>query len=861
MQDQRIAHFEIREKIGQGAMGVVYRARDTVLNRDVALKLIRPELTETPRARNRFVQECRTAAAVNHAGIATIYEAGEAEDGQLYFASELVHGESLEKRIHRGALSSDDVLEIGVHLSRALAAAHKHGIVHRDIKPANLMLLDDGSVKVLDFGLARLRATDDSEPPEVESSSAVTQTQIGLAVGTPAYMAPEQAAGDPVDGRADIFACGSVLYAAASGQSAFRSDSVAETLRRIIVAEPTPLESLAPKIPKDLCGVIRRAMAKEPAARYASADQLADALEAVRRGERVDYPGVETRRFKKRWAVAIGIAAVVAIAFLAGVWAKPVFEFGSRDWLLVADVDNLTGDAAFDLALRTALEADLQQSRWAVVFDQARVAETLRLMRRAPDTRIDEEVGRDVCRFAGVRALLLPRILSVGEAYELQVILVDPVNGSHVDRVRVTSRGREQVLLEGIDELTKRVRASIGESLDSIAESDVPVARVTTSSWDALNYFSIGGQKWREANYTDAARMFELALEKDPRFVSAKGSLALLLMQFLDEPERGKRLLAEARDESGDLPERERLLIEAVGLQFVEEDFEAALEAYHVIAELYPGVMQAYNNSGRILLGLRRYDEAARMLERAHEAAPRSSVPLSNLYFLRLNLLHDPSGAEQAARAMVELGPTTANFRNLLGWSLIAQSRFDDAVVELERVLADEPRHPYALPNTAHTLFILGRSGEAVPLYRRQYDRFASSDSSLRTAPARDLGLALMDAGRTEEAHAVLDEELLALEADGSSVRDMLMQSHLHAIAGRAGEARRLVEASVAAGVGDAASRVSLAQAHALLGDDESALDELLRAMDQGYADPYFPRVMPIFRSLHGDPRFEALFE
>ena len=142
MQDQRIAHFEIREKIGQGAMGVVYRA---------------------------------------------------------------------------------------------LVAAHQHGIVHRDIKPANLMLLDDGSVKVLDFGLARLRAPDDSEPPDVESSSAVTQTQIGLAVGTPAYMAPEQAAGDPVDGRADIFACGSVLYAAASGQSAFRSDSVAETMRRIIV--------------------------------------------------------------------------------------------------------------------------------------------------------------------------------------------------------------------------------------------------------------------------------------------------------------------------------------------------------------------------------------------------------------------------------------------------------------------------------------------------------------------------------------------------------------------------------------------------------------------------------------------------
>jgi tetratricopeptide (TPR) repeat protein/tRNA A-37 threonylcarbamoyl transferase component Bud32 len=866
----KIAHFEILEPLGSGAMGVVYRARDTVLKREVALKLIRPELTEDPRTRGRFIRECQAAASINHPGIATIYEAGQTEDGQLFFASELVAGESLQEQIIRGPLSSDRVLEIGVGLGRALAAAHARGIVHRDIKPGNLMVQSDGTVKILDFGLARLVAPQLDEGADADSMETMTQTRVGVVVGTPAYMSPEQAAGSTVDARADIFSCGSVLYAAASGKDAFVTGSVPETLRRILAEDPPPLESIDPSIPAGLRGVIRRAMAKDPESRYETADGLAVALEAVQRGEipePLPVAKLTARRGSRIARAAIGIVGALAIAILAIVgWTalRPGLTFVSRDKLLIADVDNQTPDAAFDLALRTALEADLQQSRYAGVFGQGQVAETLRLMRKDPGTRIDEPLGRDICRFAGVRALLVPRVLAVGEAYELQVILVDPVTGAHVDRMRVTARGREEVLLKAIDELTRQVRTRLGESLESVEQADEPVIQVTTSSWEALNYLALGNAKWHEAKYRDAAAMYELALEKDPMFVSAKGSLALLLIQFLGDPDRGRGLLAESLSEAEGLPEREYLMIKAVNRQFVDADLEGALEEYALISALYPDMMQPYNNRGRILAALRRFQEAVDMYTEAHRLDPTNSVPLANLYFLNIQYVRDASAAEAAARRLVELGPSIANFRSMLGWSLVAQGRFDDGIVELKRVLEDEPRHDYALPNAAHTLYAIGAADEAIPLYRRQLDRIIQGDvDASQPASVRDLALALTAEGRIEEAEELVEGELSRLdEVDESTDRanDLLKRAQLVAAVGRNAEAREYIGDATATGIEGAWNRLLLAQAYALVGEDELAIAELEGAWSDGYGDPYFPLVMSPFRGLIRDPRFLQLF-
>jgi len=865
---QTIAHFEVLEPLGSGAMGIVYRARDTLLKREVALKLIRPERVEERQTRGRFLRECRAAAAINHPGIATVYEAGETEEGNLYFASELIDGESLQDRIQHGPLPPGEVIELGIQLGEALSAAHAQGIVHRDIKPANLMILPDGRVKILDFGLARLLCPDEDSRNE-DSLETVTQTRIGVVVGTPAYMSPEQASGAAVDARTDIFASGSVLYAAASGKEAFLTGSVPETLRRIISEDPEPLETIDPAIPHGLRSVIRRALAKDPDERFASASELSDALRAARDDGAPSPPieAVPTRsRFRRSHlavATVAAIALIVTAAFVVQTLGRPALAFDSQDRLLIASVDNQTRDKAFDLALRTALEADLRQSRYAGVFDQGQVAQTLRLMRKDPSTTVDEELGRDICRFAGIRALLLPRILAVGEAYEIQVVIVDPVSGRHVDSVRVTARGREEVLLEGIDELTRKVRRRLGESLESIEEADYPVVQVTTSSWEALHYLAMGNMKWQQEKTDDAAAMFELALQKDPLFTAAKGSLGLLQIQFLDQPEQGKRLLVEALAEGTDLPEREYLMIKAVNRQFVDEDPEGALDEYELISEIYPDMMQPYNNAGQILAALGRIDEAVAMYEAASEVDPTDIIPLSNLFWLRLNAMRQPRAAERIARRRVELAPASADFRTQLAWSLVAQQRFEEALPELRRVLADEPRHVYALPNLAHVLYVTHRPEQALLLYRQLFrDVNEGRMQGSRTANSRELALALIDAGLVDEANELVDTELELLDAASAPTTswDFLARAQLNAVVGREIEAERLIATTLTLGTLDAHAYMKLAQVYALLGRNDEALGQVALAFEAGYWDAFFPLILPGLRPLHADPRFVEIF-
>jgi len=199
---------------------------------------------------------------------------------------------------------------------------------------------------------------------------------------------------------------------------------------------------------------------------------------------------------------AAGVIIVVGVLLILSS-IRPSLAFTERDKLLIVDVDNQTGEDVFDLALRTAIEADLDQSPYVSIFGKGQVAETLRLMKVDPSSKIDEALGMEICRFAGVRALILPRILSAGEAYELQAILVDPRRNRHVDRIRITARGREEVLLEAIDDLAREVRTRLGESLPSIEEADKPVVQATTSSWEALNYLSMGQAKWHEGKFSD----------------------------------------------------------------------------------------------------------------------------------------------------------------------------------------------------------------------------------------------------------------------------------------------------------------------------------------------------------------------
>jgi len=852
-----IGKYRIIEKLGEGGMGVVYKAEDQRLKRTVGLKFMPPEFIRDPEAKQRFVREAQAAAALVHPNICTIHEIDE-EEGKSFIAMEYIEGQSIREKIKKGPLNLTETLDIAIQAAQGLEEAHKKGIIHRDIKSANIMVTETGLAKIMDFGLAK-----------VKGASLITKEATTM--GTVAYMSPEQARGEELDERTDIWSLGVILYEMISGNLPFRGANDQSIVFSILNEDPAPVKELEKGIPVELEKIMRRALSKHMTKRFSSASEMVVTLQELKakliEGETLTTIQMIFRKPRKRLLIGgiIGIVTV-AVVFLTWIFTRPTLAFNIQDKLLVADVDNQTGDSVFDMALRTAIEADLQQSPYVSIFDKAQMAETLRLMRMDPSLRIDENLGYDICRFSGIRAMILPRILAAGEAFELQAILIDPRRKRHVDRIRVTALGREEVLLNAIDKLARQVRSRLGESLKSIEKADKPVAQHTTSSWEALHYLSMGQAKWNEGKFKDAVSFFELALEKDPKFVAARGSLGLLLIQFLNQKERGKKELKRALEDAEGITQQEYLLIKAVNLWHVDEDYEAALEEYRILRELFPDIMQGYNNAGVILRNLGRLEEAVAMFEMAADIAPRNSLPLANLWWTYLTFLKDPVSAEEAGRCVVDLGPEIAIHHHWLGYALAAQGRYDKAVDSYKKVLSLESQHPWGLPNIAYILLAAGRAAEAVPYFKqiRELVQQGRMQDYYPTA-CLYLALALRESGEEGAAKEIAEEGMNYLIEDVGETWEAawipLLMAKLEMASGKDDRIDEYVRQAKSLGLNDQGAYIYLAEVYALSGKSNEAIDTLKQVLDSGHPDPYFLQIFPAFLPIRNDPRFRALFD
>ena len=337
MEGQRVSHYEVLERLGGGGMGVVYRALDTKLDRHVALKFLPPQLTRDEDARLRFTQEARAASALDHPNICTIYEIDATEEGQLFIAMALYRGETLKKRIEHGGISVDEAIDIAEQIARGLTKAHAAGIVHRDLKPANVMMTEDGFVKIVDFGIAKLLGV-----------TGITRT--GSTLGTVAYMSPEQVNGEDVDGRSDVWSLGALLYEMLTGRQPFRADNEWGIIHAITSREPEPPHAARPDVPADVEQVVMAALAKARDERP-SADELRHALEQCRVAHAPSAAtGPGTGAGVARWA-ATGVAAVAAA--LGGVWLFGVLGQDDRAWVLeaaVPEIERLARDGQYDSA-------------------------------------------------------------------------------------------------------------------------------------------------------------------------------------------------------------------------------------------------------------------------------------------------------------------------------------------------------------------------------------------------------------------------------------------------------------------------------------------------------------------------------